>query len=577
MSRSRSSFLFVAAVAAPCAFAPTTHAIDVRFVEDGASRGIQAYSMANGMGGGVAAADFDDDGHVDLFVPTAEGVPHQLYRNLGGGVFEEIAGDAGLGSLDRGRVALWLDADDDGRLDLFVAADCFGAPADCPDVATLRLFLQVADAEFVDATLDAGFGTDLVETTGQHRGGMCAGDVNGDGWLDLLIGLWGGEARLFLNDGDGDGSFTDVSATCGLGGVTAGHWQPVMYDADGDGVLDIFSAVDFVSNHLWINQGAGTFLDAAGTAGVDHAWNDMGVAPGDYDNDGDLDLFVSEIFDLDRHHVLYRNDSVGSTLAYVDVAPTAGVHDGDFGWGCTFLDADLDGRLDLAVTNGYFSAPWDTDPSRLFHNAGGDPVTFTDASAEAQFDDTEWGSALVAADLDRDGDLDLVQACNAGGPLRVLENQRVGAAVDRHHLVIRPRTSGPNPRAIGAVVRVSAGGVEQMRLITAGTSCFGQEPAEAFFGLGSATSADAVTVEWPDGTVTVRHDVPADQVLTIPRDACGEPADLDGDGVIGFADLLLVLAEWGPCAACPEDLDGSGAVDFPDLLEILGKWGPCSE
>ena len=545
----------------------------VRFVENGKERGILPYQMTAGMGGGVAAADFDDDGDIDLFVPNAEGVPDQLYRNLGGGQFEEIALEAGLASLQRSRVALWFDYDGDHRLDLFVASDCFAAQDErCVDAMTLRLYRQIDDAQFEDVTSKAGLTEDLVISPGQHRGGLCAADINNDGYLDLFTGLWAGEARVLLNNRDG--TFADISLSSGIGGSTEGHWQPIAHDFDHDGWMDLFWAIDFTANHLWLNQRKLSFLDSAAQAGVNQAWNDMGVAIGDYDNDGDLDLFVSEIFDQGRHNLLYRNDSSGKTLVFTDVAVQSGVDNTSWGWGATFLDCDNDGWLDLAVTNGYFNEPWLTDQSRFFLNQGGDPVTFADVSADVGFDDVYWGSSLIALDIDRDGDPDMVQTC-AGGPLRVLENQPAGAAGNNHYLVIKPRMHGPNQRAIGATVRAMVADRTTVRLISAGTSYLGQEPAEAMFGLGTSDSADSITVNWPDGTQTTLKNVAADQVLTVWHEDCAPLGDLDGDGTVGVSDLLSLLANWGPCKRCPADFDGDGNVGVSDLLALLANWGPC--
>ncbi len=291
---------------------------DAQFVleEVGVSRGFQPYVMEIGMGGGAAAADFDDDGDVDLFVPNAGGVADQLYRNLGNGTFAEIAGDVGLASVDRGRVALWLDVDGDRRLDLLVAGDCWPDDDACVDVPTLRLYRQTAGVaspqrgasgiasprrgangiQFADVTTDAGLDSDLVTGADQHRGGLAAGDVDNDGDLDLLIGLWEGEARLLLNDGDGAAgvfSFTEISVASGIGGQESFHWQPMMHDFNGDHRLDVYSAIDFLPNRLWINQGASlrlppsggtsrgtvSFVDQASAAGADNSWNDMGIDP----------------------------------------------------------------------------------------------------------------------------------------------------------------------------------------------------------------------------------------------------------------------------------------------------------
>ena len=139
---------------------------------------------------------------------------------------------------------------------------------------------------------------------------------------------------------------------------------------------------------------------------------------------------------------------------------------------------------------------------------------------------------------------------------------------------------GTNHRAIGAMVRLEVGGRTRTRLITAGTSFMGQEPAEAFFGVGGATTIDRVRVEWPDGRVTEVTDVPANQLVTITDETVIDPcpADVDENGTVGFADLLLILGAWGPCppeGECPADVDEDGTVSFADLLLLLGAWGPC--
>jgi hypothetical protein len=480
-----------------------------RFVPSGAERGIEPYFMASGMCAGFAAADYDDDGDVDLFVPNAQGHPDQLYRNAGDGTFQEIALESGLGSTDAHRGALWFDANGDRRLDLLVVGGDCEVPC---DREMLTFYLQRGDGAFEDRTEAAGFANVVEVFDGQHAGGIAAGDLDGDHDLDVLVSFWQGEPYLFMNDGDG--TFTERAEEAGLAGNRP-HWQPVMIDVDADGWLDIFQAVDFDANILWRNLGDGTFVDIAAEAGVDNAMNDRGVAPGDFDGDGDLDFYVTNM-ELDgKHNVLLRNDSTGDALQFTEVARSARVHRGGCGWGCTFLDADNDGDLDLAATNGAAGGPHAADPSRFWNNPGGAEPVFDDVSIDVGFDDTDWAGGLVAFDADRDGDLDLAQACAAGGPLRLLDNRASPFTGRGHWIVVRPRSVGPNHRAIGAEVRVTGGGVTRRRWITAGTSMLSQEPAEAFFGLGRAASVDEITVVWPDGAVTVLHDQPADRVVTV--------------------------------------------------------------
>jgi len=491
---------------------------DFQFVEVAAESGISEFVSAAGVGASVAAADYDDDGDIDIFAPNTDGVPDQLYRNLGAGQFEEIAASVGLASVEQSRAALWFDFDGDHRLDLFVAGDCFEKEEECFEQSTIRLYRQTDEGAFDDVTLQAGFVDDMITEARQRRGGLTAGDFNNDGYLDLLVPIWLGEIRVFLNNGDG--TFTDISLASGMGGEIRTWWQHVMHDWNQDGWLDIYTAIDFGEDRLWINQRNNTFLNVAREADVHNFFNGMGIAPGDYDNDGDIDIYVTNITIHVKHNVLHRNDSAGSNLQFAEVSEESGVAFAGWAWGCTFFDADNDGYLDLAVTNGYKDRlNYETDPSRLFRNTGTTPVYFEDVSDAVGFNDTLLGFSLVALDFDRDGRLDLLQTTQAlnddPSRLRLLRNQP-GAGVEQNNfLVIRPRMEGPNHWAIGAVVRARAGELSMTRLITAGTSFMGQEPAEAHFGLGTADRVDEVIIEWPDGTESVLRNVEANQILTV--------------------------------------------------------------
>ncbi len=491
----------------------------IRFVDVSTACGIEAYSSPEGMGAGLLAADYDGDGDVDLFAPTGEGTPDQLYRNLGDGTFEEIAALVGLDSVRRHRAALFFDYDNDDDLDLIIGHD--DQPADPVQSSSFQLFRQDSPTSFHDVTAEAGlFRQARASGLLAHRSGFAAGDLDRDGDLDLYATMWNGEANLFRNEGNG--TFVDISAASGIAHTfPVTQWQPIIGDFDGDGWQDIFVAVDFFDNLLWVNQRDGTFVNQAQEAGCNHSMNGMGAACNDIDGDGDLDLAVTNIHDykgFGERNLMLLNASKRGSFRFGDVSTAVGVADGGWGWGVTLFDADCDGHVDWASTNGFETAPWMTDTTRFYFGRPDVSGEAIEASKQVGLADPDWGSALISFDLDRDGDLDLGQTC-MGGPLRVLENVPAAgpgrAVAPGGYLVVQPRQVQGNRRGIGAIVSIRIGGRWSSRLITAGTSFLSQEPAEAHFGLGRASQVDRVRVQFPDGTVTSLTNVAANQTISV--------------------------------------------------------------
>ncbi|MBT8495044.1 MAG: VCBS repeat-containing protein, partial [Deltaproteobacteria bacterium] len=256
---------------------------------------------AGSMASGAAAADFDDDGWVDVFLPTAQGTPNRLYRNRGDGTFQETAALVGLDETTGGRAALWFDYDGDGDLDLLVAGDCTQTLCSSGESA-IRLYQQGPDGHFAETSVAAGLFEDVAALDrASHRAGLAAGDLTNNGYLDLYAGMWGpDDGRLLLNQGDG--SFVQLESGNALELPSDNDWQPVMHDFNGDGWMDLFVAVDFTPNRLWLNQQNGTFIDVAVESGVGNAFNEMGVALGDYDGDGDFDIYITNIFGTVKHN-----------------------------------------------------------------------------------------------------------------------------------------------------------------------------------------------------------------------------------------------------------------------------------
>ena len=494
----------------------------LKFWDTSSSRGIGSYVCAPGMGGGVSAVDYDQDGDIDVFVPEAEGVGNSLYQNDGTGNFTDVAAGIGLGSLTRDKVAVWFDYDGDADLDLIVQGDCFdpaavpGAGDPCPN-RNLYLYNNTGG---VFSEVSAAAGLPAINVTSDiHGASITTGDLNADGYLDLVVTVWRGPNFVFLNNGDG--TFSDISVSSGVFTADERNWQPLVYDFNQDGLNDIYINVDFQANHLWINNGDLTFTDIAASAGVDFTMNDMGLTIGDYDNDGDFDMYATNVYAQapGERNLLMRNDTVGNTVLFTEVSVAAGVDNSDWGWGTYFFDADRDGWLDIAATNGFFNPPFDTDASKFFHNNG--DGTFSDWSAQAVLNDTAYGSGLIAADIDRDGDQDVLQT-QVGGSLRVLESRRSGGQVRNHWIAVQPRQPGDaNYFAVGATVRVSVGGsfpISAARYITGSTSHLSQEPFEAHFGIGKNRSNIDVTVEWPDGTSKTVTGLRSKQVVVVEKD-----------------------------------------------------------
>ena len=489
----------------------------------------------NEFGGGVAAGDFDDDGLEDLFVVRGDIGPNLLFRNLGGNRFRDVAVEAGVAytksatSNYRHSGPTFADMDGDGDLDLFVGALEYDRP---------QLFRNNGDSTFSNVTASSGVDT----IASRYTVSAAFGDYDLDGDLDMFLTHWGtprepGEhvdtEHLWRNDTVGDAiRFTDVSLAAGIapdiidakpldsyGDSMDYTFTPTFARIDEDAYPELLITGDFRTSRYFTNNGDGTFTNATDPDVIVDR-NGMGSAIGDYDADGDLDWFVSSILSDPEQsggrrfilgNRLYNN--TGSSY-FTDATDAANVSDGGWGWGACFADFDLDGDLDIYHTNGWDQpfppSNFDVDTSRLFVSAG--DGTFADESEGAGLADTERGYAIVCADFDNDGDVDIFQAHRGSANAATLwRNDTPGG----NYLRVRLKGLSPNTQAAGARVRVEIDGVTQMREITIGSNFTSQDPTVQIFGLGSASEVDAVEVDWPDGASTTMTDVEHAQTLVI--------------------------------------------------------------
>jgi enediyne biosynthesis protein E4 len=475
------------------------------------------------LGAGCAFLDYDNDGWQDLLLVNGMDWPGhkkqrstlRLYRNNRNGTFSDVTRAAGLDVELYGMGVAVGDYDNDGFADVLVT--CVGQN---------RLFRNTGRGTFVDVTKASG----LDGRTGFSTSAMWV-DIDRDGHLDLFVCnyvKWSMENDVFCSaDGKrksyctpeayrgdtcwlfrnrGNGTFEDVTATCGIFDSSSKALGVALVDHDQDGWPDIFVANDTQPNKLYRNLRNGKFRDVALESGValsqdGKARAGMGVDAADFDGSGRSGLAVTN---FDNEMIgLYRPQTSG---AYVDVANRSGVGIASLtrlGFGCVFADLDLDGALDLIVTNGhidetvrnirgnvgYAQAPL------LFLNQGN--ATFRDVAALAgsEFAQPRVGRGLAAGDFDRDGDVDLLMTTNNGPAALFRNDQSSGNRSVRLKLI----GTQSNRDAIGATVRIFHGGISQSRVVRSGSSYLSQSELPVTFGVGKRDVIDRVTVAWPNG------------------------------------------------------------------------------
>jgi hypothetical protein len=481
-------------------------------------------------GAGCAFFDYNNDGYLDIYLVNgcyhpvvshpsgrhlAGKLKNALYRNNGNGTFTDVSQEAGVADEGFGMGAYAGDYDNDGWLDLFVTN--YGRDS---------LYHNNGDGTFTDVTQKAGVGSELWGI------GATWLDYDNDGWLDLYVGnylTYDPDYRYFyaaenfpgplsykgqpdvLYRNKGNGTFEDVTQKAGVYnpegramGITSG-------DFDDDGDMDIFVSNDAMANYLYVNKGDGTFNEVALLSGTafgesGDATSAMGPEFGDIDRDGLMDITVPDL----SYGCIYRN--LGNYVFeersnLMGVAPVVGQYES---WAGNLFDYDNDGYLDFFISNG--------NPHRLeeqedvlFWNDHG--KRFVDVSAKSgyYFQQEYIGRGAAQGDYDNDGDLDLL-ILNLNGPAILLRNDGGNRS---NWLNIRTVGTKSNRCGIGTRIRLTAGDLTQIAVVRSGSSYLSTSDIRVCFGLGKEAGASKIQVVWPSGRTQVMNGVKANQFLTI--------------------------------------------------------------
>jgi hypothetical protein len=515
--------------------------------------GTRSTQLPEDMGSGAAWGDYDNDGYPDLYVvdvagpltDTPEQIAHspggnRLYHNNRDGTFTDVTEKAGVGFKGIGMAAAWADYDNDGYLDLVVTS-----------YDRIVLYHNNGNGTFTDVTVKAGLD--------KFRGfwtGAAWGDYDRDGNVDLYIcgyvkynyraedlhkkslqysslvpytlnpAAYPPERNLLFHN-NGNGTFTEVGVDAGVDDPTGRSLSAAWYDFDGDGWPDLYVANDIWGSKLYLNLHNGKFKDATQQVGATDFRGAMGIAIGDWDNDGDPDIFITHW--INQEDALYdnlkfmpgRDHTKPGPLFFGDIAEIVGLGQitrNSIGWGTSFFDFDNDGKLDLFVVNGS-TFQNDKDPKHLVPMKNflfwqrSPKLGFYEAGAEsgAPFQQAHVGRGAAFADYDNDGYMDVFIVNQEGRPM-LLRND---GGNKKNWIEVSVKCTKSNRTGFGTKVEIEAGGQVQSQEIGGQTSYLSQNFQRAHFGLDTEKVVTHLKVTFLSGIVREMGQVPANQILTV--------------------------------------------------------------
>lgn len=443
------------------------------------------------LGGGISFCDFNSDGWDDITIATQSGDPLKIYKNNGDGTFSlETTLDPGNNTQQK--QVIWVDVDNDGDKDLYIASDASGSRLYRNDLTGL-----------VDITVSAGLPTSIMDTYGASWG-----DYNNDGYLDVFLCNRGESTprRNFLYKNNGDGTFSDVSDAAGISTGSHLSFCSAFFDYNNDGWQDIYMANDKTNttNILYRNNGDGTFTDVSAASGTNLAIDAMSVTIADFDRDSWFDIYVTNGI---PGNYLLRNNGDGT---FTNIAFEAGTMFESIAWGSVFLDAENNGDLDLYVSGSLDGAIPSLMSAAFYTNNGNG--TFSIESSSGFENDTSESYANAIGDTDNDGFPEIIVNNSGNENIFLWKNETINT---NNWLKVNLEGVVSNKQGVGATIELRSEGVSQYRYTVCGEGYIAQNSGTEFFGIGGNASIDYVKITWLGGAQDILYNITPNQTLNI--------------------------------------------------------------
>ncbi|NMH86575.1 FG-GAP-like repeat-containing protein [Flavivirga algicola] len=512
---------------------------------------------------GVAVADYDGDYDLDLFVVAKaqdeEGVESsqsKLFRNNNDGTFTDVTLGSGLlnlfpnttGIRDNGYLdgfkygVAWGDYDNDGYPDIFFT-----------HALKIQLFHNNGDGTFTETTTEAG----IERQNNCNNAGATWFDANKDGFLDIFISVWTGECGNLLYINNADGTFTNRSEFYGVN-TTLFSYMSMPFDFNNDTWMDLYVSNDFFGpNELLINK-SGNIFEEEGTAyNMDRTANYMGISINDYNNDGNFDIYVTDI----NENLLFSNNGNNT---FSELAEDKGVLSTGWSWDCPFADFDLDGDEDLFVVNGFKSSFPNGEPNVYFENDATNGYIFREQTGNAGLGAVTMSVGATPFDYDNDGDLDLFVTSNDQESF-FYQNTTIttNSVQNPHWFKVMLEGTVSNRNAIGTRVFITTDKGSLSRYFS-GVGFLSQSIQPLHFGLANATTISEIKIEWPSGLVDTYNNLPIDTVILAKEN--------DGYQIVDLPQAIKAKGCIDPtsCNYNPEAVEDDGSCEYLSPKTIQG-------